>query len=138
MSTNTAVADNTVEYPLEEAITLCEENYLYCAVPNGVKFPNVEGIPIEWYTFTGQLEFRKYQTKVKKCETCKQHIGTTPPPYTGWMVSPVVYTYSYPPSPTNEKRYPQFQMKDEDVLWLWMKIVKKGGCVSDGIINLFG
>lgn len=58
--------DNTIGYDIKEAIPLCDENYFYCAVPKGVIFPIVEGVPVEWYGFQGQLEFRKYQKKNKE------------------------------------------------------------------------
>jgi hypothetical protein len=119
---------------IDNAGPLCEENYIYCAVPVGEPFPVVPKLPAEWYDLNAkecaQLEFRKYKRDTK-CSCCGNERKNMDP-YTGWMVSPVVYTSK------GEKRFDQFAMDDEDVLELWMKVYKSGGVVSDGYINLFG
>jgi len=127
-----------MEYPLNKAIPLCEENYYYCALPPGEKFPEVNGLSKEWYNqyspeqANGQLEFRKYERNDNKCDKCGHDLNHTNP-YTGWMVSPVIHTKMM-----SEKRFPQFEMSDVEVLTLWLYIKNHGGCVSDGILNLFG
>ncbi len=126
------------KYPLSSAEVLCDENMIYCAVPKGVDFPRVSEVPDEWYalnkeTGDGQLEFRKYRIDYI-CPCCGQE-RKNKSPYTGWMVSPVVYKSL---ETSVDRRFPQVQMADKDVLKLWTTIVDLKGCVSDGVVNLFG
>lgn len=109
---------------------LCPDDYIYCAVPPNKRFPNVRGIPNEWYDQPGdkQLEFRKYINDVK-CKECGKESGA--PPYSEWMVTPVVCFDN------NNTQFPEFQMTSHDVLMLWVEVISKGGCVSDGYLNLF-
>lgn len=102
----------------EETPTLCDDNYFYCSTDDN--FPEVKGIPEEWYAeqSSGQIEFRKLEGK----DGGQLH---------GWKVTPVLYFE------LGEKEFPSFMMSDLDVLSLWVKVVSQGGLVSDGVINLF-
>lgn len=115
---------------------LCPDMYIYCAVPPGKEFPKVAGVPAEWYEHSslGQLEFRKYVNDIE-CKVCGHDDIKHITPYSGWMVTPVLYIRQL--GADEEKKFPEIEMKDLEVLQLWIKIVEEGGCVSDGYLNLF-
>jgi len=102
---------------------------LYCCTKKNIDFPKIKSIPDEWYNSTegNQLELRKYFIP-DECLNCKKVGRGT---FTGWIVTPVTY------GDKSCKNYPEFEMTDLEVLQLWIDIIKKGGVVSDGIINLF-
>ena len=119
-----------------EVAELCPERYIYCAMPIGMSFPQVDGVPSDWYAHKkfGQLEFRKYVNDKRKCKECgRSDVGS---PYSGWMVKPVL---CLPDSGIADetKEFTEFEMKDKEVLSLWQFVVSVGGVVSDGYINLF-
>ena len=132
---NTLTSAGVDAFPLDTARPLCVEGYIYCTLPIGVEFPSIPEVHKQWYDFLKkQLEFRKYRVN-KKCPCCGQEKQFREP-YTGWMVSPVAFEYD-----GRLKRYPQVQMKDADVLKLWLAVYQLKGSVSDssnGITNLFG
>lgn len=96
--------------------TLCDEDFFYCAVPHDVTFPYVRGVPRDWYEQGTQLDCRKYYIAEK----------------TRWLVTPMLYTED------EEKSWAPVEMTDREILAMWTSVITVGGCVSDGVINLFG
>jgi hypothetical protein len=101
-------------------VPLCQGNYYFCTAPNG-KFPKIDKVPDEWTACENdkRLEFRKMHHPA---------FGYTK----GFEVEPVIKFEK------TEWRFPPFAMSDYQVLDLWMRIIRVGGYVSDGVINLFG
>lgn len=126
---------------MRQAVPLCSEGYFYAACKT---FPRLQQVGDKWYEHQdkGQLEFRKYEQSMpssvreyyKAWNEGKMDMELPKDcwnPYSKWIVTPCWYLEE------GEETFPEFEMEDLDVLSLWIEVIKRGGCVSDGVINLF-